>query len=734
LGYDSLNLIFKDFKRISEIFATEIKEILLSDKTAKVSKNGLLYLDVPLLELNKIEKLSDLINGVMFSDEISLSNDKLTYMILVAPKKDISILSNSRIFAQAFDAELNKLKSKYKDELVIKRTGLPVMNIDEESAILNNVLIQLAITVVGILVIFAVGLKKITYPLLSMIPLAISVIVMFGIYSLVIQTINIITIITPIVLFGMGIDYSIHFGARYGEVRAELGNKATQAEVLTETFNSIGFGLATGAIMTILAFLSLVSSSIVSFVHLAFMSSVGVLTAFLSMVYVLPVIITSREKRHNKVEAEFLNSRKYERFGKFANSRWGTAFGIIIIVLFLSSVILLPQMEIETEKDALLPKDVESIVTSEIISDKFGTSYVQTFFILNGYDELVEFEKEIRRKDGERKIYSTINPQTINARRAIREFEKLGWDDDPDTLSEYVEMYANKESLAGGSNKNIAILYEFFVRNYVDWKTNEYLVLVTASGYVWQQEFFYKHIEELQLLENELNSRRIQKIISLKTELNELKINKEENEEEISELQSKIETLTNASPVVGSGIVKIWNYLLSNMLWDLLKSSGIALLVIIIILTINSKSLRGTIICSLSMIISIIATLSLISLFDMKLNFVNILAFPIIIGLGIDYSVHIYYRLIIEGKGNILNVLSSTGKAVILSTLTTLMAFGTLSFSSHNGIAKIGIFAFIGLTICFLSSIFVIPTLVKIFYRKKLKELAAENEKKENNT
>jgi predicted RND superfamily exporter protein len=102
------------------------------------------------------------------------------------------------------------------------------MNIDEESAILNNVLIQLAITVVGILVIFAVGLKKITYPLLSMIPLAISVIVMFGIYSLVIQTINIITIITPIVLFGMGIDYSIHFGARYGEVRAELGNKATQ--------------------------------------------------------------------------------------------------------------------------------------------------------------------------------------------------------------------------------------------------------------------------------------------------------------------------------------------------------------------------------------------------------------------------------------------------------------------------------------------------------------------------
>jgi hypothetical protein len=57
LGYDSLNLIFKDFKRISEIFATEIKEILLSDKTAKVSKNGLLYLDVPLLELNKMKTL-----------------------------------------------------------------------------------------------------------------------------------------------------------------------------------------------------------------------------------------------------------------------------------------------------------------------------------------------------------------------------------------------------------------------------------------------------------------------------------------------------------------------------------------------------------------------------------------------------------------------------------------------------------------------------------------------------
>jgi hypothetical protein len=123
-------------------------------------------------------------------------------------------------------------------------------------------------------------------------------------------------------------------------------------------------------------------------------------------------------------------------------------------------------------------------------------------------------------------------------------------------------MYANKESLAGGSNKNIAILYEFFVRNYVDWKTNEYLVLVTASGYVWQQEFFYKHIEELQLLENELNSRRIQKIISLKTELNELKINKEENEEEIANYNQN-RNFDKCIPVVGSGIVKIWNYLLS---------------------------------------------------------------------------------------------------------------------------------------------------------------------------
>ena len=56
----------------------------------------------------------------------------------------------------------------------------------------------------------------------------------------------------------------------------------------------------------------------------------------------------------------------------------------------------------------------------------------------------------------------------------------------------------------------------------------------------------------------------------------------------------------------------------------------------------------------------------------------------------------------------------STGKAVLLTTLTTLMAFGTISFSSHKGLAQLGMITCIGLSIALLTSLFVIPILIRL--------------------
>lgn len=653
------NEIYKDFKEDAELIAADLKKILSTDKKAKSG-----------------EPLDKLVRGVLYSDELSLSNDRLMYMILVLPEQDISQIDKSRVFANAVDDVLNTYKKESQASLIIKRTGYAVIAVDEEETMLDGFGVMMVITVLGILLISFIGLKRLIYPILSFIPLIIGVLIMFGFYTVVVGKINIITLIAPILLFGVGIDYAIHLGSRYGEVRHELGKDVTQKEVLTETFNSIGMGLLIASLTTAASLLSLLSASIGGLADFAIMSSCGILFAFLSMIYILPIIVLWREKNFKKVDSEFLNSKKFTPLGKWANSWVGTIIAISIILLALSSIILLPKLEIETEKDNMKVPGLESVETSKEIGERYDYSYTQTSFIVNGYKELLKFKRELRRQENGEEVYPTINSSRTNdASRAIRVFQKEGWELDINNLDKYKKLYAESTNLIGESNETLAELYDFFVRNYVNWDTNEYLILVTSEGYVWYEDILEEHIKDINKLEENTNT-------------------------------------------TGAGLMKIWWFLFSNMLNDLATFSGIALVVIILILIITTKSVRGTIICLLTLIISMVSTLSIIVLTGIKINFVNIPAFPVIMGLGIDYTIHIYYRLL-ENNMDITKVMSSTGKAVLLTTLTTLMAFGTVSFSIHPGIAYLGRVIFIGISMAFISSIFVIPLLVKVFGKSK---------------
>lgn len=660
---NKINDILREFSSKAEKIAKEMKNVYLSSTPTRNPKKG--------------KTLKDIVKDVLFSDSLSLSPDSLMYMVIISPKIKLIEIINSRIFVSNIDYELNKIKEKYKGEIILHRTGHPVLVTDEEKSMLDGFSFMMGITILGILLIFLIGLKRLIYPVLSMIPLFIGILIMFGIYSLIVQTINIVTIVTPIILFGIGIDYAIHFGARYGEVRAKLGKDVSQELILEETFNSIGPGLMIGAITTIFSFLCLITSTIIGFINLAIMASSGVLTGFLCMIYILPIIVTWREKKHNTIDVEFLNSNKLIRLGRVSNSKAGTIIALILILLSLTSIIFIPKLEIEIEQDALRQKGLESIKYIKILGEKYDYPYTQTNYVVEKYDNLKKFKAEVRRKENGTPIYPTINPvSTMDAKKSIRALEKIGWDRNPDTLDEYIEKYAKKRNIMGGSNESAALIHNYILQNYINFdEKEEYLITIEAQGYVWHKEFFENHIKDL------------------------IKLGKNTN-------------------TTGSGLLLIWNFLVTNMLNDLLIASIIAFLIIFLILFLSTRNLTGTIACSISLLTAIISTLSIMSMLQFKINFVNILAFPVIIGLGIDYSVHIYYGLLYDKKMSIINVISSTGKAVLLTTLTTLIAFGSISFSAHPGLAKLGQIASIGIFLSLLSSLFIIPLFIKIFYRK----------------
>jgi len=95
----------------------------------------------------------------------------------------------------------------------------------------------------------------------------------------------------------------------------------------------------------------------------------------------------------------------------------------------------------------------------------------------------------------------------------------------------------------------------------------------------------------------------------------------------------------------------------------------------------------------------------LTKLAGMKLNFNNVIALPLIIGIGIDDGVHLIHRYRVEGGGGVRTIFANTGKAILLTSLTTMIGFGSLIFMTHRGMASMGTVLTIGIGSCFITTL-----------------------------
>jgi predicted RND superfamily exporter protein len=96
------------------------------------------------------------------------------------------------------------------------------------------------------------------------------------------------------------------------------------------------------------------------------------------------------------------------------------------------------------------------------------------------------------------------------------------------------------------------------------------------------------------------------------------------------------------------------------------------------------------------------------TLIDLDFNMINFLGILLIIGIGIDDGVHILHHYK-RGERNVSKLYASVGRAILLTTLTTVLAFGSLTFSSYRGMASLGAILAIGVSYAFLMTVLVLP-------------------------
>jgi uncharacterized protein len=139
------------------------------------------------------------------------------------------------------------------------------------------------------------------------------------------------------------------------------------------------------------------------------------------------------------------------------------------------------------------------------------------------------------------------------------------------------------------------------------------------------------------------------------------------------------------------------------------RAGVIALATISLLLVAVLRRLRDVLLVLAPLLLAGLLTLATGVVFGLPLNFANIIALPLLLGVGVSFDIYFVMRWR-AGYGDLLQ--SSTARAILFSALTTGTAFGSLALSNHPGTSEMGTLLTIALFYTLVCSFFVLPSLL----------------------
>jgi len=141
------------------------------------------------------------------------------------------------------------------------------------------------------------------------------------------------------------------------------------------------------------------------------------------------------------------------------------------------------------------------------------------------------------------------------------------------------------------------------------------------------------------------------------------------------------------------------------------QALSLAFVAVALILWVVLRSVTDTLLVLAPLLLAALFTVALQVLVDVPLNMANILVLPLIFGLGVDNGIHVVHRFRRDGSVDAL-LHSSTPRAVVISTLTTIGTFAALSLSPHRGTASVGLLLCFAVSFLLLFVLVVLPLLL----------------------
>lgn len=608
--------------------------------------------------------------------------------------------------------------------------GSFVQDYEADSVAMNDFLSTALITFGLIMLLVVIAFRRLAVPLASGLPLVLGTILTSALTVLIYGSINLFSISFAALLLGLGIDFAIHLLARYQEERA---SGMAVAEALYATLQRTGSGMLIGALTTAVAFACFILAEFSAFAQMGVISAAGVMLAFCSMILVMPAIIAWGDSGRGQRSPKANEFTWLAPVGRFALRRPLVA---PLIVLLLTAAVWSAGsgVQIGTNMRELYPADMQSLRWLDVLQTSFEYNPDTVSLVADDLTQLAEWTTALESLPSVAQVESVLDYLPADQSFKLAELEQLGSRLaagaadlarlgqqlaalPPQVLAQQASLLADdlQRLLAVAAEVEIAPGAQGVTR--IQEFAGELRSLEGAKAFTGLVSDLQRRLAEtgdlaalkpltvadlpIDILANyQGKSGRLLLEVSPSGDI--------WDNATLQRFQSDVAAVTQ-SPI--SGMPFLMHEIVSLVKQDVLRVSLIAALVILAMLFAGFRSLKDALLAMLPVAFTLLLTMGLGPWLGLGLNILNLMTLPLIIGIGVDNGVHLTHRLRDSGASALPQVLVHTGKAVAMTTLTTMVGFGSLIFTNHPGLASVGSTIVLGLGICLALTLSLLPSL-----------------------
>src|SRR5450432_520367 len=618
-----------------------------------------------------------------------VSSDGRLQVIVVRTRAAAEAVSRNRAALEAIQRVVSEARLRAGPGVRIGMSGDVVNAAAEHRALLGGLLRATLFTVALVLAGLGLYFGAIAPLPVLLGPLILGAAVTFGFAFLVIGHLNLATGFLAPIIVGNGINFGIILLARYFEEREPGGNTA---DALARALTGSAGGTLTAALTAAVSYASLLTTDFQGFRHFGVIGGVGILCCWAATFLVLPAAVAGLEARGGLPGGPRTSAWGGPLIG-ISQRRPRLTAGVALVIFAVSAfggARYLLGRPFEDDLKNLRSDACETIeigAWTEKVEGAFGRSLAGSVVIAAPTSERArEVAQRLRSADRDRPEHDQLFAQ-------VAVFDDLV----PADQSVKLGLLASIRALLRGPL--LATLPEEDRRAVMALDPPERLIPITPADVPADLAWPFTEQD---------GSRGRLVIAKVGSGFDMWRT------EDLQRFVSTFHALHLGSDLIVGGNAFVQRDVIGSLERDGPRATIAALLGALLVVLAMLGMTRQALVTALCGLTGVLMLLAAAGMIGLRINFLDFVALPITVGIGVDYAVNLAARHRAEGPGSAARILATTGPAVALCSFTTVVGYASLLLSENRGVRSFGLASLIGELTCVLAALMVAPALLDL--------------------